>query len=259
MLVGTALLPLGVWLIHGSIDWFWEFPALSGPALGFLAMAGRLGPAIDPSLARAPARPRARAWSVLSGFGGAVVLVCAVVVLGVPYLAVREIEPRRDGQVTPTSPPPSIGLPHRATASTRSCPIPGRLVEPSRWSSNGPRSPPDCSLRRPSSNPAPGTHGSAAGSPPQHVARPRPPVEVPAGGRADRRPSAGRPERSAPGRDEIATDDRQSPAGDRQSELMAGFVDNLRRDLAHIDVVPYSVRRAEHDASTSLSSKGIVC
>jgi hypothetical protein len=91
MLIGAALLPLGVWLIHGSIDWFWEFPALSGPALGFLAMAGRLGPAVDPSLARAPARARTRTWSVVAGFGGAVALVCAVVVLGVPYLALREI------------------------------------------------------------------------------------------------------------------------------------------------------------------------
>ena len=91
MLVGAALLPLGVWLIHGSIDWFWEFPALSGPALGFLALAGRLGPAVDPALARAPVASRARAWSVLGGFGGAVALIGAVVVLGVPYLALREI------------------------------------------------------------------------------------------------------------------------------------------------------------------------
>jgi hypothetical protein len=91
MLVGAALLPLGVWLIHGSIDWFWEFPALSGPALGFLAMAGRLGAAVDPSLARTPAQSRTRAWSVLGGFGGAVALVCAVVVLGVPFLALREL------------------------------------------------------------------------------------------------------------------------------------------------------------------------
>ena len=38
--VGAALLPFVVWLIHGSVDWFWEMPALSGPALGFLGMAG---------------------------------------------------------------------------------------------------------------------------------------------------------------------------------------------------------------------------
>src|SRR6185312_10738708 len=35
----AALLPFVVWLIYGSVDWFWEVPALSGPALGFLGMA----------------------------------------------------------------------------------------------------------------------------------------------------------------------------------------------------------------------------
>ena len=39
---GAAMLPFIVWLIHGSVDWFWEVPALSGPALGFLAMSGTL-------------------------------------------------------------------------------------------------------------------------------------------------------------------------------------------------------------------------
>ena len=43
---GAALLPLVVWLIHGSVDWFWEMPALSGPALGFLGDgAARWAPA----------------------------------------------------------------------------------------------------------------------------------------------------------------------------------------------------------------------
>lgn len=31
------------WLAHGSIDWFWELPALAAPALAFLALAGSLG------------------------------------------------------------------------------------------------------------------------------------------------------------------------------------------------------------------------
>jgi O-antigen ligase len=96
---GIALLPLVVWLIHGSIDWFWEMPALSGPALGFLGVAGALGarrpvtpsagPAEAPvggnrfSLARVP-----RAISVSAGVAA---LVAAVIVLGLPYLSVREV------------------------------------------------------------------------------------------------------------------------------------------------------------------------
>jgi hypothetical protein len=97
MLVGAALLPLIVWLVHGSIDWFWEVPALSGPALGFLAMAGRLRPAqdgvTDPVARPAPAARsrRIRVPRPALAAGAVVLLLAATVVLGVPYLAVREI------------------------------------------------------------------------------------------------------------------------------------------------------------------------
>ncbi len=43
----VALLPFVVWLVHGSIDWFWEFPALSVPALAFAGAACALG--VDPA------------------------------------------------------------------------------------------------------------------------------------------------------------------------------------------------------------------
>jgi hypothetical protein len=98
-LAATALLPLVVWLIYGSVDWFWEVPALSGPALGFLAVAASLGgrspaddavPELDPS-ANSPAWTRsARAPSRLVGVLGVLALVSAVIVLGFPYLSVRE-------------------------------------------------------------------------------------------------------------------------------------------------------------------------
>lgn len=38
-----ALIPLIPWLVHGSVDWFWEIPALSGPTFAFLGMAAGLG------------------------------------------------------------------------------------------------------------------------------------------------------------------------------------------------------------------------
>jgi hypothetical protein len=92
MLVGTALLPLGVWLIHGSIDWFWEFPALTGPALGFLAMAagnraGHGAPALDDT----SSRPRRRLPTPVPALAGAIALGAATLALGFPYLAVREL------------------------------------------------------------------------------------------------------------------------------------------------------------------------
>jgi hypothetical protein len=91
---GIALLPLVVWLIHGSLDWFWEIPALSGPALAFLGMAGSVAPIATPATrsARASRWGARPAWQRLGAIaGGIVALVAGVVVLGFPYLSVREV------------------------------------------------------------------------------------------------------------------------------------------------------------------------
>jgi hypothetical protein len=118
VIAGAALLPLIVWVIYGSIDWFWEIPALSGPALGFLGMAGALGSAraagevdgagndevdgagngdVDaPAAADAPStspRPTPRpAWiRVLVAGAGVVALIAALYALVPAYLSVREV------------------------------------------------------------------------------------------------------------------------------------------------------------------------
>ena len=89
-MAGIALLPLIVWLIHGSVDWFWEMPALSAPALAFLAMAGALteeGSAVaSPAVARA-----GRARTAVVAACGVVAFLAAVVVLSFSYLSVREV------------------------------------------------------------------------------------------------------------------------------------------------------------------------
>jgi hypothetical protein len=84
----TALIPLVVWLIHGSVDWFWEMPALSGPALGFLGVAVALGreqPAV--AAARDPAR-RWVGWKSVAAVLAAVAV--GTVVFGFPYLSARQ-------------------------------------------------------------------------------------------------------------------------------------------------------------------------
>jgi O-Antigen ligase len=129
LVAAAALLPLVVWLIHGSIDWFWEIPALTGPAIGFLAMAAALGARLPASSSNAPhaaawnvpdatgspvpdnaaldvpdatasdchpSPSRRRAVGVLPAAVGAVALVAAVVVLGFPYLSVREMSQASD-------------------------------------------------------------------------------------------------------------------------------------------------------------------
>ena len=99
---GVALLPLVVWVIHGSIDWFWEIPALSGPALGFLAMAASLGrPEPSPSRTEpARSRPGRSSRRIAVGATGIAALLAAVVVLAFPYLSVRESSAASDVRQT---------------------------------------------------------------------------------------------------------------------------------------------------------------
>ena len=89
-MAGIALLPLIVWLAHGSVDWFWEMPALSAPALAFLAMAGALTEEGSAVAATAPARP-GRARTAVVAACGVVAFLAAVVVLSFSYLSVREV------------------------------------------------------------------------------------------------------------------------------------------------------------------------
>jgi O-antigen ligase len=96
---GVALLPLVVWLIHGSIDWFWELPALSGPALGFLGMAGGLEATVGhPGFGRDEARARRRVPRWLAAGAGLAALAAGVIVLGLPYLSVREVSLASDSR-----------------------------------------------------------------------------------------------------------------------------------------------------------------
>ncbi len=47
-MVASAALSIAVyWLLHGSVDWFWEFPALAGAAWFGLGLAGSLAPRGD--------------------------------------------------------------------------------------------------------------------------------------------------------------------------------------------------------------------
>ena len=84
-----ALLPLVVWLVHGSVDWFWEIPALSGPALAFLALGGASMRQVSAAAAPAPARPRRRQAALAVALGAIALLAAAAIAL--PYLAELEV------------------------------------------------------------------------------------------------------------------------------------------------------------------------
>src|SRR4051794_24933066 len=64
------------WLAHGSVDWFWEFPALGLGALAMLGLATSLLP--RPAASRAAARPLVRSTGPLA----VAVVAAAIVALG---------------------------------------------------------------------------------------------------------------------------------------------------------------------------------
>ncbi len=84
-LAGVALGAVILWAVHGSVDWFWEFPALSGPALGFLGLAGAL---MRPPGDRLPIAPRFPRLAVTAAIGTA---IAALIVLVPPYVAQLEL------------------------------------------------------------------------------------------------------------------------------------------------------------------------
>ena len=84
----AAVVPLVVWLAHGSVDWLWEFPGLSIAALAFAGAATAVGRPLPP--------PRsAFAMPVRWGAAGLAV-VCAGAIL-LAYVAERDVD-RAAGQ-----------------------------------------------------------------------------------------------------------------------------------------------------------------
>jgi tetratricopeptide (TPR) repeat protein len=73
------------WLAHASFDWFYEIPALTAPVLAVVALAASLGSSAVPS-----PPPRRRSPLLVAAVCSAAAL--AVLALGAPYLAARELK-----------------------------------------------------------------------------------------------------------------------------------------------------------------------
>jgi tetratricopeptide (TPR) repeat protein len=92
-LAAAAVVTFAYFALHGSIDWFWEFPALGGPALAALGLAGGL----ERPAARAVGRPEG--WSrvrVTAAVLSTLALVAALASLALPWLSAREVERAAD-------------------------------------------------------------------------------------------------------------------------------------------------------------------
>jgi O-Antigen ligase len=81
--VGACLMVFAYWVVHGSADWLWEFPALGGSAFAMLGVAAALA-----SLGRAdPAAGVPRRFLV----AGAAIMLVATASLTVTWLAERDL------------------------------------------------------------------------------------------------------------------------------------------------------------------------
>ncbi len=94
----AALAGFGYWVVHGSVDWFWEFAGLGAPAFALLGLVC----ALDPGAGRDPAA-RNRPWSRPAGAlralprpawaaAGALVAVIAVIALVGPWLSQLQVQ-----------------------------------------------------------------------------------------------------------------------------------------------------------------------
>ena len=86
--VAAAIATFGYWWIHGSVDWFWEFPALGGAAFAWLGLA--TGVARSPAAAPAP-QPRSRLVRRLTAVTGIAVAVFGIVSFVPPWISAREV------------------------------------------------------------------------------------------------------------------------------------------------------------------------
>ena len=85
---GAALLPAVVWVAHGSVDWLWEFPALSMAAMAFTGAALATRAAAEPETAAQAEPPvAARSARAQRAIGaGAVAALLGVSALMAPSL-----------------------------------------------------------------------------------------------------------------------------------------------------------------------------
>ena len=119
---GAGVLMFTYWLLHGSLDWFWEFPGLSGAALAGLgvAIAVARGLKDDAEGARSVLRDR-RALAITCGCA----LLFALSVVP-PWLAERE--QRRATELATTNPEAAVTRLDRAAELNPLSPIPDKAA-----------------------------------------------------------------------------------------------------------------------------------
>jgi tetratricopeptide (TPR) repeat protein len=119
---GTGLLMFGYWLVHGTLDRFWEFPALSGPALAGLGVGIAVARAVKED-AEEPASPVARGRVLVVACAGGLLLAMSVVP---PWLSQRDH--RAAIAAAETNPEAALERLDRAAELNRLSPAPDRTA-----------------------------------------------------------------------------------------------------------------------------------
>lgn len=86
---GTGLVPFAYWMVHGSLDWLFEYPVLSCAAFAFLGLSGAVAAGMFPT--RSKPLPARRPLAI-AGVGLASALAVA---LGLAWLAERDLRNAR--------------------------------------------------------------------------------------------------------------------------------------------------------------------
>ena len=85
VVVAAALGGFAYWIVHGSVDWFWEFAGLGAPAFAMLGLACALSP-------RELQKPGVRHIGRLGIAVGAVLALVAAASLTAPWLSQLEVQ-----------------------------------------------------------------------------------------------------------------------------------------------------------------------
>jgi tetratricopeptide (TPR) repeat protein len=119
---GSGVVMFAYWLAHSSVDWLWEFPALSGAALLGLGVAMAAARGLDAE----PSRERSllASWPTFAGAIACVVVIAALVVP--PWLSDKEL--RRATEIAAVDPDGALRDLDRAASLNPLSPLPDKAA-----------------------------------------------------------------------------------------------------------------------------------
>ena len=86
---GAAVLGFAYWVVHGSLDWFFEFPGLGAPAIAMLGIGAAVAAAV-------PGKPGVGSPAGGGGRGGGGAGDVLAVGFALPWLAERDLRDARE-------------------------------------------------------------------------------------------------------------------------------------------------------------------